>query len=148
VTLTTAGLESGGHVKALAELAGDETTAKKQWPRLPHVLSGQLRRLAPALRKTGISVEFNRDNTSRTIRVGAIPARDAHGARDARDASPTSTPSSYFQQKKKETSWNERHQASQRYQASPNGTAHNGRTRGDDTELARLEEIAEELGIA
>lgn len=41
------------------------------WPRAPNVLSGNLRRLAPALRKVGITVEFGRDEAqaSRVISI-------------------------------------------------------------------------------
>jgi hypothetical protein len=41
------------------------------WPRAPNALSGTLRRLAPALRKVGITVEFSRDETiaSRIISI-------------------------------------------------------------------------------
>jgi hypothetical protein len=45
----------------LAELApragGDHVRRSQQWPRTPRGLSGQLTRLAPALRKIGISIE-------------------------------------------------------------------------------------------
>jgi hypothetical protein len=34
------------------------------WPRAPNALGGALRRLAPALRKVGIGVEFSRDETA------------------------------------------------------------------------------------
>jgi hypothetical protein len=41
------------------------------WPRAPNALSGIIRRLAPALRKVGIIVEFSRDEriASRIIRI-------------------------------------------------------------------------------
>lgn len=41
----------------------------KNWPRTPRAVSGHLRRVAPALRKNGIGIEFNRDSSSRTIRL-------------------------------------------------------------------------------
>jgi hypothetical protein len=39
----------------------------RRWPSAPHVLSGQLRRLAPALRRTGIDVEFAHGGRRRLI---------------------------------------------------------------------------------
>jgi hypothetical protein len=42
----------------LGELARDQGTRAPDWPKKPNVLSGQLKRLAPNLRKIGIRVSF------------------------------------------------------------------------------------------
>jgi hypothetical protein len=59
----------------LAAIAGEDLTRKRGWPARPHLLSGQLRRLAPALRRVGVEVEFSRIGRARTrsITVGTIP---------------------------------------------------------------------------
>ena len=41
----------------------------KTWPRTPRAVSGHLRRVAPALRKNGINVDFQRDTAARTIHL-------------------------------------------------------------------------------
>ena len=56
----------------LNALASDETRKQKEWPKQPHTLSGRLRRLAPAMRKVGVEIEFERASArdrTRTIRV-------------------------------------------------------------------------------
>jgi hypothetical protein len=76
----------GSHQKLLEALAGlaDEKARKdKGWPRTPRALSGMLRRLAPALRKTGLNISFPpRTSTERTVRVepseGKTSATDRH----------------------------------------------------------------------
>jgi len=83
-------------LERLATLAGEDTLKKRGWPTRPHVLSGQLRRLAPALRRTGVEVEFVRGRKTRTIRIRQLEqvgeeasqasrtvTRDAGDARDA-----------------------------------------------------------------
>jgi len=44
------------------------------WPRAPNALSGIIRRMAPALRKVGIEVEFSRDDAaaSRVITITRV----------------------------------------------------------------------------
>ncbi len=74
----------GSHQKLLEALAGlaDEAARKdKSWAKTPRALSGMLRRLAPALRKTGVNISFPpRTSTERTVRVesaaGRTPATD------------------------------------------------------------------------
>ncbi|MCA9063647.1 MAG: hypothetical protein KDA96_11330 [Planctomycetaceae bacterium] len=53
----------------LSELAGDRVTKGKDWPRKPHLLSGELRRIAPNLRRTGIDVEFGKAGGKRFVRL-------------------------------------------------------------------------------
>jgi hypothetical protein len=43
---------------ALGELAGDKATRAEDWPKKANTLSGQLKRLAPILRKIGLNVTF------------------------------------------------------------------------------------------
>jgi hypothetical protein len=78
--LATTGFE-GTATELLKELAGlvsEETRKQRGWPKQPHQLSGRLRRLAPALRRVGVQVEFDRigHTRKRTIRVAA-DAEDA-----------------------------------------------------------------------
>ncbi len=53
----------------LEELAGERTTKGKDWPKRPNSLSGELKRIAPNLRRTGIDVEFGKAAGSRFIRL-------------------------------------------------------------------------------
>jgi hypothetical protein len=46
--------------------ASDETRRAKEWPRSGRGLSGKLRRLAPALRRSGVHLEFDREGRERT----------------------------------------------------------------------------------
>jgi hypothetical protein len=62
----------------LTEAAGDQVRKSPQWPRLPHVLSGRLRRAASFLRKIGIVVETSRTTHGRTITITTSP--DDHDA--------------------------------------------------------------------
>ena len=57
-----------GTAAALAELV-TPLDAPKSWPRTPRAVSGHLRRVAPALRKHGIAVDFVRTEQARLIRL-------------------------------------------------------------------------------
>jgi hypothetical protein len=46
----------------LGELAGEKATNAKTWPRSPRALGGALRRLAPNLRRTEITIEMWRES--------------------------------------------------------------------------------------
>lgn len=46
-------------LKSLAEHAEEATTKRKDWPTKAHVLSGQLRRIAPSLRIAGVDIQFD-----------------------------------------------------------------------------------------
>jgi hypothetical protein len=52
----------------------------KEWPSLPHHLTGRLRRIAPVLRKIGIEVTFNRDATTRDIVITRGEPEDEGGS--------------------------------------------------------------------
>lgn len=55
----------------------EETKYKKAWPKAPNALGDQLRRLAPNLRATGISVEFEKVSRGRLIRLAREKAVSA-----------------------------------------------------------------------
>jgi len=50
----------------LCESVGERTARSKAWPQSSKALSGKLRRLAPILRKSGVSIEFDRAGHART----------------------------------------------------------------------------------
>lgn len=64
--------EWNGTAAALAELITPHD-APKSWPRTPRAVAGHLRRVAPALRKNGIAITFERDRGGRTIRLAYQP---------------------------------------------------------------------------
>jgi DNA polymerase-1 len=73
----------------------DERTRKeKGWPTRPHVLSGQLRRMAPNLRRAGVSVRFERTghDRRRTIHLARRPQGQEGAGRTASAASAASAP--------------------------------------------------------
>lgn len=70
----------------LIALAGEDTSKKRGWPTRPNLLSGQLRRLAPAFRRVGVDVEFVRGRRIRTIRITALE-------QIGEESSPSSPPS-------------------------------------------------------
>ena len=45
---------------------------RPNWPKGAHVLSNQLRRLAPGLRTEGIFVDFTRSGSTRSIRISKL----------------------------------------------------------------------------
>ena len=87
----------------LNNLVTDDVRRQREWPKRAHTLSGRLRRLAPALRRVDVFVEFSRDSRNRTVAISTRPQNsvtsvtDRHSAdavtqRDADDAvSQTST---------------------------------------------------------
>jgi hypothetical protein len=81
----------------LVEIVGDGAARAKHWPKAPHVLSGELRRLAPSLRRADppIAIEFDREGPTgrRVIRVSRMkwvrkeaPEASEASATDATDA--------------------------------------------------------------
>jgi hypothetical protein len=57
----------------LTPLVGEQAAKEHSWPKQVNVLSGKLRRAAPALRKAGIHIAFDRGGhaSTRTIRIEA-----------------------------------------------------------------------------
>lgn len=51
----------------LTTRVSEQTSRSREWPRLPHVLSGKIKRLAPNLRREGIEVEFGHHGRTRSI---------------------------------------------------------------------------------
>jgi hypothetical protein len=70
----------------LEPLIGEQAARAKGWPKQPHFLSGALKRVAPALRKTGIDVTWNREGRDRE-RVITIERRSVDGPDLASSAS-------------------------------------------------------------
>jgi hypothetical protein len=68
----------------LEELAGD-AARRPGWPKRPHNLSAELRRLAPELRRAGVVVDFARAGGRSRTRLVIVQA-DAADASDAADA--------------------------------------------------------------
>jgi hypothetical protein len=65
----------------------EQAAREKSWPKRPDVLSGKLRRVAPALRRTGIHVAFDRSGHTRTIHIEAAPEEQGKTASQASRAS-------------------------------------------------------------
>ncbi len=92
MALATSGFD-GTATDLLAQLnalASDETRKQKEWPKQPHTLSGRLRRLAPALRKVGVEIEFERTSArdrTRTIRIRALAEVGDQASESVRDHS-------------------------------------------------------------
>jgi hypothetical protein len=59
-------------LERLTALADVKVTRQREWPRQPHVLSGKLQRLAPALRRAGYTIEFGRDHNGRTVTLEKV----------------------------------------------------------------------------
>ena len=52
-------------------LVTEDVRKQREWPKQANILSNRLRRLAPALRRVGVFVEFSRDSQSRSLTIGA-----------------------------------------------------------------------------
>jgi hypothetical protein len=61
--------EWSGTAAALLDALTHGQDVPKTWPRSPRAVSGHLRRVAPALRKNGVGIEFSREKSSRTVRL-------------------------------------------------------------------------------
>lgn len=64
---------------ALNALVGDHVRRSREWPRSARGLSGQLTRLAPALRGAGIHFDMRRSRDQRVIRFFRESVSDSHG---------------------------------------------------------------------
>lgn len=53
----------------LARLAGKRVSNGPNWPKTLHLLTGQLKRIVPNLRRIGIEVEFGKDRGKRFVRL-------------------------------------------------------------------------------
>jgi hypothetical protein len=74
----------------LTGVVTEQAAREKSWPKRADVLSGKLRRVAPALRRTGIHVTFDRSGHTRTIHIEAraAPEQQRQTASQASQASP------------------------------------------------------------
>src|SRR5262245_42032830 len=63
----------------LTGVVTEQAPREKSWPKTADVLSGKLRRVAPALRRTGIHVTFDRSGHTRTIHIEARAAPEQQG---------------------------------------------------------------------
>ncbi len=71
----------------LGEMVSDKTKESKRWPKAANSLSGELRRLIPALRAEGVEVGFSKTPGSRSHRLVTIRrVVDEIDATDATDA--------------------------------------------------------------
>lgn len=60
-------------LRKLSTMAEEEVRKSRSWPKNPRMLSGMLRRLATALRRAGVEVQFSRENNS--VRTRKITIR-------------------------------------------------------------------------
>ena len=75
----------------LTSIAGREAANNRAWPATARGLSGILRRLAPALRESGIVVAFDREGHDRRRLVRIHTADRVHSARGVASAMPLET---------------------------------------------------------
>jgi len=73
-TLAETGFEGTASelLRRLGDLVDDDVKRERSWPKQAHVLAGRLRRIAPALRRVGVSVEFSRDRRARRLTITKI----------------------------------------------------------------------------
>jgi hypothetical protein len=84
---------AGDLLQELTALAGDTIAKSKEWPHKGHVLSGQLKRLAPNLRAVGIVVEWDRATDAGRARILRVFQQEKFrdGASRASEVSEAST---------------------------------------------------------
>jgi hypothetical protein len=63
----------------LNDLVSEEIRKQREWPKRANILSGRLRRLAPALRRIEVYVEFDRKSESRKLRISTEPGNSVIG---------------------------------------------------------------------
>ena len=59
-------------LRKLSTMVEEEVRRRRNWPKSAGVLSGMLRRLAPALRRAGVDIAFDRDNAPNRTRMISI----------------------------------------------------------------------------
>lgn len=72
---------------ALSRIAGESVTKRKDWPKLPQVLTGKLKKIAPNLRADGIEVGEGRTAKRRTLVIKLIKEYVGERASSASSAS-------------------------------------------------------------
>lgn len=73
---------------ALSEQVGEKQRKEKGWPSSARALSGRLRRAAPALRKVGIEIAFEREGQART-RTITISRPEGRGGQPSAPSAPS-----------------------------------------------------------
>jgi hypothetical protein len=77
-------------LRTLAEYVSETVTRSRGWPKTAHQLSGRLRRAAPALRTSGVQVDFGRTKHARTVALRPVvwraPSGDTERFGDTGDA--------------------------------------------------------------
>ena len=63
-------------LRKLSTMAEEEIRKRRNWPKTPRMLAGMLRRLATALRRAGVEVQFSRENTAERTRKITIKRRE------------------------------------------------------------------------
>jgi len=61
-------------IQALNDRATDDQRRSYGWPKNPRSLGHYLRRIAPALRRSGLGCEFSRTNQGKTVKLSAVSA--------------------------------------------------------------------------
>src|SRR5262249_53878312 len=82
----------------LNKLVEDKVTLSREWPKRANALSGQLRRLAPNLRKTGLEVELVPGRLRREIVLRQVGLGRRGPEQEGMSSSPSS-PSSQLDRK-------------------------------------------------
>src|SRR5262249_41654699 len=72
----------------LTGVMSEQAAREKSWPKRADVLSGKLRRVPPALRRTGIHIAFDRTGHTRTVHIQGRAAPEQQG-KTASQASPS-----------------------------------------------------------
>jgi hypothetical protein len=62
-------------LRTFSKMVGEDTSKSRSWPKNPRVLSGMLRRLATALRRAGVDVDFSRARNDQRTRMISIEQR-------------------------------------------------------------------------
>ncbi|HYT89196.1 MAG TPA: hypothetical protein VEL76_10845 [Gemmataceae bacterium] len=108
-----------------------EKKAKSRgWPKMPHVLSGMLRRIMKNLRKDGIRLEFGRDGSKRNDRIIVISVEQScKRASEASESVRTETPDDQLAQ-----GWPDEAELSDASDASDAET-HNDSMNAEDDEI-------------
>ena len=78
-------------LEALNDSVREPIRAAKNWPKTPRALSGQLRRAATFLRKSGIDIEFEREGRSRTRTIRILPQPDSCAEQPSAPSAPSAS---------------------------------------------------------
>lgn len=81
-------------LKTLTTMVGETTSTSRDWPKKGHVLSNDLKMLAPSLRATGVVLTWERTKKTRMIRIvrGKEGERSVTSVTTGEPASPAASP--------------------------------------------------------